>query len=91
MKCFPKMKRGRWFYETAYYKKNKSFKILNNGILFQVQTSFHQTNNMAPIGLLEMLYFPIYMFTTDGIIGCVMSDTWFQMVWQLVTDVGPHT
>ena len=49
------------------------------------------TNNLASTGLWKMLCFQIFILTTDGTIGCVMSDTWCQVVWHLIVDAGPHT
>ena len=31
----------------------------------------------------------MFTLTTDGTIGCVMSGSWCQMLWHLVTDAGP--
>ena len=38
-----------------------------------------------------MLYSSIFLFITDGTIGCVMSDTWCQVVWHQSVDAGQHT
>ena len=31
------------------------------------------------------------ILATDSTIGCVMSNTWCQMVWHLIVGAGPHT
>ena len=49
------------------------------------------TNTMASSGLWKMIYLPIFILTTDGTIGCTMSDTWCQMVWHLIADTVLHT
>ena len=44
------------------------------------------TNNMASSGLWKMLYLLIFILAKDGTIGCVMNDTWCQMVWEKIAD-----
>ena len=55
--------------------KDKVFKVLNIRIVFKHRQAFIMTNNKASSGLWKMLYIPIFILTTNGIIGCVMSGT----------------
>ena len=38
-----------------------------------------------------MLYLLTFILNTDNTICSVLSDTWYQIVWHLIADVGPHT
>ena len=67
--------------QQSFIRRIKSFKILNNRIIFKDRQDFTMTNNMASSGLWKIVYFPIFILTTDGNIGCVMSNIWSQMVW----------
>ena len=48
------------------------------------------TNNMASSGLQKISYLPIFILITHGTIGCVMSGTWWQMVWHLAASAVPY-
>ena len=63
-----------------FIRRIKSFKVLNNKIVFKHRLAFIMTNNMVSSGLWKMLNLPIFILTIDGTIGCVMIDTWYQIV-----------
>ena len=46
-------------------------------------------NNMASSGYVKIIYLPIFIHTTDGIIDYVMTETWCQMVWHQIANAVP--
>ena len=74
-----------------FKRRIKSFKALNNRIFFKCRQAFTIANILASSGLWKMLYLPIFILTTGGTIGFVMSDICYQMVWHQPADTGPYT
>ena len=49
------------------------------------------TSNMASPALKENVILTKIIPTTGGTIGCAKSDTWYQMVWNLIVGLGLNT